>query len=153
MINEFRKGLSGRGSPVWVRLHLHIHPWAPSACTQRSHSLKPLITLPPNTHTQSHTHFNMWKCSSRAVYRLMSFPWRRKAAAWVREAEGEGQRQGEPSESGTLARRARHSLRLGVPLWASVRLFLTAAITANNWTANEDKWYDCGARPSSQSTI
>lgn len=35
----------------------------------------------------------------------------------------------------------------------SMRPFLTATITTNNWTANEDKWYDCRARPSSQSSI
>lgn len=40
---------------------------------------------------------------------------------------------------------------LFVPLSASLRLFVTAASTTNNWTTNEDKWYDCRARPTSQS--
>lgn len=147
VIDDFRKGLLGRGSPVWVKLHWHIQEWAPSACTHKSHS---------------HTHGNTLLYSLRHVILFLSccllynvFP---LAAVTVSGRRGGGagrraQSQGEQSESGTSAQRALCSFRLGVPLWASMGLFLTATITTNNWTANEDKWYDCRARPSSQSAI
>jgi len=77
VIDEFRKGLLGRGSPVWVRLHLHIHPWAPSACTHRSHWLRSTPSLSlflsfTHTHTHAHTHTNMVLYSFRHVILLLS---------------------------------------------------------------------------------
>lgn len=68
---------------------------------------------------------------------------------------GRGVHRVKVSRARWARRRSVHSTVLGlrVPLWASMGLFLTAAITTNNWTANEDKWYDCSARPSSQSAI
>lgn len=136
LIDEFRKGLLGRGSPVWVRPHRHIQAWAPSACTHKSHTPSP----PPHTH--SFTRFNMWYCSFHAVYYIMSFfSSSSRVSRWA-ERVGHGGSACTPQFWAPC-----------VPLWASVGLFLTAAITTNNWTANEDKWYDCRARPSSQSAI
>lgn len=53
VIDEFRKGLLGSGSPVWVRPHRHIQAWAPSACTHKSH-----------THTPPHTHALISTCDT-----------------------------------------------------------------------------------------
>lgn len=50
VIDDFRKGLSGTGSPVWVRLHQHVQPRAPSACT-----LAPLIPHRHRHHPHTHT--------------------------------------------------------------------------------------------------
>lgn len=111
VIDDFRKGLLGRGSPVWVRPHPHIQAWAPSACTHKSHTL---VSPPPNTHTgiHSYTHFDMWYYSSHAVYYIMSFLCCQTAAVWVRKAGRGGARsQGVRSESGTPAQCALYSFR------------------------------------------
>lgn len=102
------------------------------------------------------THFDMWYCVSRAVYYIMysisSAVTQQHVSERARRGGAESRRRVEASRA-TQAQCALYSFRLHVPLWASMGLCLTVAITTNNWTANEYKWYDCSARPSSQSAI
>lgn len=101
VIDEFRKGLSGTGSPVWVRLHQHVQPWAPSACT-----LTPLIPPPPTstststTHTHTHTrrklvlncHVILFisRCLHYSVFPPAAVRVNGEAGEDVRRVEGEG---------------------------------------------------------------
>lgn len=151
--------ISGRGS--WAE-----EVQSGSDFTDTSRHEHHLHALKSHTHSKVHTPLTYRKTplySFRHVILFLScyllynvFPLL-SASSSVSERGGRGgvaESRWAERDSGMLAQRALYTvLGLHVPLWASMGLFLTAAITTNNWTANEDKWYDCSEHPSSQSAI
>lgn len=122
-------------SHTLTKVHLQLHSLAHARRNTLPYSFRYAILLPPC-------------CLLHNAFPLLSH------SSGVRERGGrESASRGERCELGAQTQHALYSFRLCVPLLASMGLFLTAAITTNNWTANEDKWYDCRARPSSQSAI
>lgn len=74
VIDEFRKGLLGRGSQVWIRLHLHSFRHGLHLHALSAHTCARLPLVRTGAGTDSFSDSNMGLRCARAVYCVMCFP-------------------------------------------------------------------------------